>query len=340
MDFSKFFDDEFNVIDWLNQAFRLQKESNQNIDNYTGTLITKLQMYIQEMNNSIEETSQQAVQQFPRVLREIDVLRHEATLLQEQMRTVRGDIQKVNQDTADGMRNLIQLDSVKNRIQSASKALQEADNWVTLSAQIEDTFESKDTVQIATKLIAMQQSLKILTDVPDYADRVNRLELLKNRLEALISPAVVVAFNTQDVEMARSFAQVFQSMDRAQQLEDLYVTSVKTRLDARIKEIIDSTNGEHESIFIAIYDYLLNVWQDEIRWSTKIFNHPNRVTLSIILNGLKIFHSKYKNQFNTELQRQQTISSKNRLDILIACKRVSYRKVKKRKRKRKLKVPS
>lgn len=67
------------------------------------------------------------------------------------MRTVRGDIQKVNQDTADGMRNLIELDLVKNRIQSASKALQEADNWVTLSAQIEDTFNSKDTVQVGNQ---------------------------------------------------------------------------------------------------------------------------------------------------------------------------------------------
>jgi hypothetical protein len=47
----------------------------------------------------------------------------------------------------------------------------------------------------------MQQSLKILTDVPDYPDRVNRLETLKNRLEALISPTVIVAFNTQDVGM-------------------------------------------------------------------------------------------------------------------------------------------
>jgi len=144
------------------------------------------------------------------------------------MRTVRGDIQKVNQDTADGMRNLIELDSVKNRIQSASKALQEADNWVTLSAQIDDTFESKDTVQvndqiltlyrfyfisqiiqIATKLLAMQQSLKILTDVPDYPDRVNRLETLKNRLEALISPTVIVAFNTQDVGMNTNIELLF-----------------------------------------------------------------------------------------------------------------------------------
>lgn len=45
----------------------------------------------------------------------------------------------------------------------------------------------------------MQQSLKILTDVPDYADRVSRLETLKNRLEALMSPTVIAAFNTQDV---------------------------------------------------------------------------------------------------------------------------------------------
>lgn len=318
--FSKFFDDDFNTTDWLNQAFRLQKESNQTVDNYTGTLITKLQMYIQEMNNTIEETSQQAVQQFPRVLREIDVLRHEATLLQEQMRTVRGDIQKVNQDTADGMKNLIELDLVKNRIQSASKALQEADNWVTLSAQIDDVFETKDTVQIATKLIAMQQSLKILTDVPDYADRVNRLETLKNRLEALMSPTVIAAFNTQDVEMARSFAQVFQSMDRAEQLEDLYVTSVKTRLDTRIRELMDTTVNDQESIFQVIYDYLSSIWHDEMRWCTKIFNHPTRVTLSIVFNGLKIFHQKYQNQF----QRQQ-ISAKKRLETYLACKRVTDR---------------
>ena len=45
----------------------------------------------------------------------------------------------------------------------------------------------------------MQQSLKILTDVPDYADRVARLETLKNRLEALMSPTIIAAFNTHDV---------------------------------------------------------------------------------------------------------------------------------------------
>ena len=54
----------------------------------------------------------------------------------------------------------------------------------------------------------MQQSLKILTDVPDYVDRVNQLETLKNRLEALMSPTVVAAFNTQDIGRSRDAQQL------------------------------------------------------------------------------------------------------------------------------------
>lgn len=58
----------------------------------------------------------------------------------------------------------------------------------------------------------MQQSLRILTDVPDYADRVNRLETLKNRLEALMSPTVIAAFNTRDVGKEYSFIDLFFSL--------------------------------------------------------------------------------------------------------------------------------
>ena len=121
----------------------------------------------------------------------------------------------------------------------------------------------------------MQQSLKILTDVPDYTDRVARLETLKNRLEALMSPTIIAAFNAHDVgertclraagasstygftslDMSRSFAQVFQSMDRAEQLEDLYVTSVKVMSDSSharqgTAELHRAEQTEHTEDFI------------------------------------------------------------------------------------------
>ena len=47
------------------------------------------------MNNSLEETSQQAVQNLPRVLREVEAVKQEATLLKEQMQLVKEDIKKV-----------------------------------------------------------------------------------------------------------------------------------------------------------------------------------------------------------------------------------------------------
>lgn len=44
----------------------------------------------------------------------------------------------------------------------------------------------------------MQNSLKLLVNVADYEDRKLQLEGLKNRLEAIASPAVVQAFNSNN----------------------------------------------------------------------------------------------------------------------------------------------
>ena len=60
-------------------------------------------------------------------------------------------------------------------------------------------FESGDIESIAAKLVSMQQSLRILANVPDYEDRKLQLEGLKNRLEAMASPRLVQAFTSSSV---------------------------------------------------------------------------------------------------------------------------------------------
>jgi len=52
---------------------------------YATTLVMKLQLLTQEVNNVIEETSQEVVSNLPRVLRDIEVVKQEALLLQEQV---------------------------------------------------------------------------------------------------------------------------------------------------------------------------------------------------------------------------------------------------------------
>lgn len=49
----------------------------------------------QEVNNVVEESCQQAITNLPRVMRELDAVRQEAILLQDQMKMVKYDIEKV-----------------------------------------------------------------------------------------------------------------------------------------------------------------------------------------------------------------------------------------------------
>ena len=65
------------------------------------------------------------------------------------------------------------------RVLDASSALKEADNWATLSSDVETVFESGDIQAMRSKILGMQQSLEILKDVPDYEDRQTLLESLR-----------------------------------------------------------------------------------------------------------------------------------------------------------------
>uniref|UniRef100_A0A8B9HID2 Conserved oligomeric Golgi complex subunit 7 n=1 Tax=Astyanax mexicanus TaxID=7994 RepID=A0A8B9HID2_ASTMX len=197
MDFSKFLADDFDVKDWVNGAFKVaQQEAPGRADAHAATLVMKLQLFIQEVNNSIEESSIQALQNMPRVLRDIEALKQEASFLKDQMTMVKEDIKKFEQDTLQSMQVLVEIDQVKSRMQLAAEALQEADKWSTLSADIEETFKTQDVAVISSKLAAMQSSLAMLVDTPDYSEKCVQLEALKNRLEALASPQIVSTFNT------------------------------------------------------------------------------------------------------------------------------------------------
>lgn len=68
-----------------------------------------------------------------------------------------------------------------------------------LANELEEGFESGNIELISSKLLSMQQSLKILVNIADYEDRKLQLEELKNRLEAMTSPAIVQAFSSGNI---------------------------------------------------------------------------------------------------------------------------------------------
>ncbi|XP_059098482.1 conserved oligomeric Golgi complex subunit 7-like [Tigriopus californicus] len=238
MDLKAFSGESFDAKDWINQTFK-QPEAIQNKEQYASNLVMKLQLLISKLNTSIEDQSDAVVQNIPKIVREIESLQNEATILQTKMTTVQTEIDRVNRETGTSMETLVKLDKLKGRILMTSTALKEADNWTTLSAEIEDALDSGEIEVISEKLCGIQASLKILSHVPDYDDRVCHVESLKNRLEALASPQVVAAFNSSDEVKAKFFVQIFNGMERGSQLLKYFRKCLKARLIKDWERIVE-----------------------------------------------------------------------------------------------------
>lgn len=271
MDVAAFSDDNFEVKDWINKTFK-SAEAQENRDAFVSSLVMKLQLYVQQVNSALEDTSQQVLQSLPRVMRDTEILHQEALLLREKMNVVKQEIAKVEQDTGQSMKILERIDSIKMELQAAKQALHEADNWTVLATDLEEVFESGDIESISAKLVSMQQSLRILANVPDYEDRKLQLEGLKNRLEAMASPRLVQAITSSSVEQSQVFVRIFRAIDRLPQLLKYYHNCQKGILMQKWQNLLETEQDEGISEWMhKFYDILLSTWHEQVKWCCHVF---------------------------------------------------------------------
>uniref|UniRef100_A0A914XNC6 Conserved oligomeric Golgi complex subunit 7 n=1 Tax=Plectus sambesii TaxID=2011161 RepID=A0A914XNC6_9BILA len=272
MDFSRFSDSNFNAKDWINAAFEAP-EAQKNREHYAQSLVMKLQLFSQEVHNSLEETSQQIVQTMPRILREVDSMQQEGTLLQNRMKSVQQDVQKVEQETAQAMESLLKIDTAKSRMHSVEKALREIDNWTALTADIDDVFASGNADVMAERLASLQQCLRVLgSKVPDYKERRDFVERLKDQFLAAISPSVVAAFTSQQIDNVLYFAKMFADLDRSTDLEQCYAKCLKSNVSQDWAKLLeDDEGGSAVAVLSALHDSLLSTWFAQARWAETAF---------------------------------------------------------------------
>lgn len=219
------------------------------------------------------------------------------------MRLVRQDIEKVEQDTSQSMHGLLKIDSVKNKMQEASKALQEADNWTTQSADVETVFKVGDVNTIVAKLVAMQQSLTLLVDVPDYEDRVKHLQSLKMRLEAMLSPQLVAAFSSQSLDDALVYVRIFKDIQCLPQLQKYYHKCTKSLLSDQWKNVRSADPDENILDWMtSFYDILISNWHIQMKWCSHVFTSPVEVVLDLLEDTLASLDPSFTQCISEELQ--------------------------------------
>lgn len=270
MDISAFSDDNFDTIAWVNNI--LNNAENEKKENYTMSLVMKLQLYVQQVNLNLEQTSEQVLESLPKIMQDIRSLREEAQILKDKMAVVKDEVIKIEQGTGKSITNIEHLDIVKTKLIQAKQGLHESDNWTVLVNEMEELFDIKNIDAIASKLNSMQNSLKLLVNVSDYEDRKLQLEGLKNRLEAIASPAIVQAFTENNAEQAIVYSRIFLSIGRTSQLLKYYH---KCQRDILLKKWRDQLDVEQEETVIVwvhnFYDILLSNWHTQHKWFFQVF---------------------------------------------------------------------
>ncbi|XP_076681103.1 conserved oligomeric Golgi complex subunit 7 isoform X2 [Andrena cerasifolii] len=273
MDVSAFSEDNFDVKDWINKTFK-SAEAQENKDAFVSSLVMKLQLYVQQVNGALEETSQSVLSSLPRVLRDTQLLQQEALALREKMVAVKQEIEEVEKNSASSMATLERIDRIKTDLQIAKQGLHEADNWTVLANDVEEVFESGDVEAIANKLFSMQKSLTMLVNVVDYEDKKLQLEGLKNRLEAMASPKLVQAFTAANLEQSKIYVDIFNKMERLPQLLKYYHNCLKVSLGQEWRRTIELAQDENVTYWLhTYYDRLLSSWHDQVKWCHQVF--PN-----------------------------------------------------------------
>jgi len=322
MDFQKFSDESFDVKDWINSALKAHKDAGQSLDAHASNLVMKLQLFIQEVNKSLEETSQIAVNNLPRVLREVEGIKIEAASLKEQMQMVKDVIKGIEESTSQSMKTLVDIDNVKERLQAASNALQEADNWTTLSSDVDEIFKTGNVVEISSKLIGMQKSLNVLEDVPDFAERKRLLESLKNKLEALLSTKLVTAFNGHLLDEAKYYVKIFTEVGRLEQMQTYYTNCHKgnaLKIWNELRE--ENPTSDFTQWLSKFYDILLSLWHKEIVWCSQVFQDPVSVLGSLMVQIL----SQLEPPISECIRRKSANEDDVELSLLIQVKEISSR---------------
>ncbi|XP_026725563.1 conserved oligomeric Golgi complex subunit 7 [Trichoplusia ni] len=218
MDLKTFGEDNFDSKQWINKAWA--SSGNQEKEIFVANTVSRLQLYMKQLTNSLDETTTQIVTSIPRIVQDASSLQLEGALLQQKLMSLEQKVQSVEEQTGHSIESLQKIDQLKSRLENAASALREADKWAALASSLEDILETGVPTQpdklseLADQVSAMTASLEVLSDAPDYETKRLQLETLYNRLEAAISPPIIEALTQMDAERTSRYVTIFTGMNR------------------------------------------------------------------------------------------------------------------------------
>ncbi|PRP79818.1 oligomeric Golgi complex subunit 7-like [Planoprotostelium fungivorum] len=268
------------------------------------SLVMQLQLSSLELNNSLEETCNLTLTSIPRSIREIEKARREATEIKKKLDKYVDIVSSLETETIDSLRLLSELDSIKMRIESVFHALREVEKVSRLTDSIESVFTTGDLQKIAEELCTMNDSLQHLRDIPEFKTQLKSVERYQERLEGLARPQLLQAFTSHDIETSQRFVNIFNKIDRNEQLMDIYyntrLVSIQNDWNA-----FDRSQLPFHKWLPTFYDQTLLLINKEVSWSVDLFPPESRVVPTLIKSIFQSISMTFKKRIQNSLRPQE-----------------------------------
>ncbi|CAN7066233.1 unnamed protein product [Brassica rapa subsp. trilocularis] len=222
VDLGPFSDEKFDAKRWVNSSCQARHPQD-SLEKHLVDLEMKLQIASEEIGSSLEEQSGSALLRVPRATRDVLRLRDDAVSLRSSVAGILQKLKKAEGSSADCIATLARVDSVKQRMEAAYKTLQDAAGLTQLSSTVEDVFASGDLPRAAETLASMRNCLSAVGEVvAEFANVRKQLEVLEDRLEAMVQPRLTDALTYHKVDVAQDLREILIRIGRFKSLELQY----------------------------------------------------------------------------------------------------------------------
>ncbi|KAF4364898.1 hypothetical protein F8388_020612 [Cannabis sativa] len=238
MDLGPFSGDNFDPKKWVNSACQTRHPED-SIDNHLVDLEMRLQILSEEISASLEEQSSAALLRVPRATRDVIRLRDDAVSLRSAVAGILQKLKKAEGSSAESIAALAKVDTVKQRMEAAYDTLQDAAGLTQLSSTVEDVFASGDLPRAAETLANMRHCLSAVGEVAEFANVRKQLEVLEDRLDAMVQPRLTDALSNRKIDIAQNLRGILIRIGRFKSLE-LHYTKVHLKPIKQLWEDFDS----------------------------------------------------------------------------------------------------
>ncbi|XP_010264264.1 PREDICTED: conserved oligomeric Golgi complex subunit 7 [Nelumbo nucifera] len=221
VDLGAFSDEKFDAKKWINVVCQ-SRHPQDPVEKHLADLEMKLQMISEEIAASLEEQSSASLLRVPRASRDVIRLRDDAISLRNSVTGILLKLKKAEGSSAESVAALAKVDTVKQRMEAAYKTLQDAAGLTQLSASVEDVFASGDLPRAAETLANMRHCLSAVGEVAEFSNVRKQLEVLEDRLEAMVQPRLSDALSNRKVDAVQDLRNILIRIGRFKSLELQY----------------------------------------------------------------------------------------------------------------------